>query len=356
MVRAVPDEPLPLPGVVAHIDWSTSAKKRWVSLATREDTPTSTATWRIHPAMPLTHLLATTEHKDAELHTLEDALLLPARGQGAFIGLDFAIGVPRAPLAAHPEVASFNDLLDLLLDASPPWNNFLEPCETPDQIQPTRPFYPRTPRGARRAHLLDGLNVSEWSALLRACDYAQPGGARPCPLYWTVGANQVGKGAIKGWRELLLPLHARGTLDLWPFDGTLHALLERIRERDKLLIAEVYPAEVYQWLAFDWQQQGKRSQVARKRLAEPLLRALDTTHATLDEETTRQVVDGFGTASSAEDAFDSMVGLAGMLLVLHGEQPLHEPPHATPLRELEGWILGRPRPGRGELPMQEPPE
>ena len=39
-------------------------------------------------------------------------------------------------------------------------------------------------------------------------------------------ANQVGKAAIIGWREVLAPaLRGGGSVSLWPFDGSLPSLL-----------------------------------------------------------------------------------------------------------------------------------
>ncbi len=38
-------------------------------------------------------------------------------------------------------------------------------------------------------------------------------------LFWTLGGNQVGKGAISGWREIIVP--RLDEIGLWPFDASL---------------------------------------------------------------------------------------------------------------------------------------
>jgi hypothetical protein len=57
-----------------------------------------------------------------------------------------------------------------------------------------------------------------------------------------LGANQVGKGAISGWREVVIPCVKEGAR-LWPFDGELSA-----ESFNGLTIAETYPAETYGWI------------------------------------------------------------------------------------------------------------
>lgn len=53
-----------------------------------------------------------------------------------------------------------------------------------------------------------------------------------CPLFWTLGANQVGKGAIIGWRDVLSPaLHDDKGVFLWLFDGFLDDLLTATHAR-----------------------------------------------------------------------------------------------------------------------------
>ena len=56
-------------------------------------------------------------------------------------------------------------------------------------------------------HLLNGLgfNNHKIDVLLRKCEIGRIGRRAACSLFWTLGGNQVGKGAIAGWRDLLGP-------------------------------------------------------------------------------------------------------------------------------------------------------
>src|SRR5215469_1950241 len=70
------------------------------------------------------------------------------------------------------------------------------------------------------------------------------GSQAACPLFWTLGASQVGKGAIVGWREVLAPaLRDDEAVLLWMFDGRLCELLRP----GTIVIAETYPTECYGW-------------------------------------------------------------------------------------------------------------
>jgi hypothetical protein len=73
-----------------------------------------------------------------------------------------------------------------------------------------RPFYPFAPGNKRHAHLLNALGLDSIDDLRRECEKQQPGRRAACPLFWTLGANQVGKGAIIGWRDVLAPRAKRG--------------------------------------------------------------------------------------------------------------------------------------------------
>src|SRR5262249_15507810 len=119
------------------------------------------------------------------------------------------------------------------------------PATSPGEVSIRRPFYPAQPRGARRAHLADGLGVAHHDDLLRMCE--RPGALvrRPSSVFWLVGPNQVGGAALAGWTELLGPA-LRGAdggrsapVWLWPSDGPLRELLGRAGT----VVAETYPAQ-----------------------------------------------------------------------------------------------------------------
>ena len=203
-----------------HADWSTVAKKRWVANATRGDIG-----WRV----TLPCLAADTRSFVDELFTTPGPVLA---------GFDFPIGIPKA-YGLLTGLVDFPAALDAFGQGE--WSEFFTVAETPQQVSRTRPFYPRTSTAAsKQAHLMDGLGIIGIDALLRQCDRATPIRRRACPLFWTLGGNQVGKAAISGWREVIAPARRRGAR-LWPFDGDL-ATLATI---DIPVLAETYPAEAY---------------------------------------------------------------------------------------------------------------
>ena len=158
-------------------------------------------------------------------------------------------------------------------------------------------------------------------------------------MFWTLGGNQVGRAAIAGWRELLAPARrAGGDLALWPFDGALADLLGRRR----LVVAETYPGEVYGHLDLGSPlraQGGKRRQTARAACARGLLAWAERASVALAPELRTEIVSGFGPDPDAEDRFDAVVGVFGMLNVVLGHRPSGEP-DARSVRAIEGWILG----------------
>jgi hypothetical protein len=152
------------------------------------------------------------------------------------------------------------------------------------------------------------------------------------PLFWTMGAQQVGKAAIHGWQEVLAPALRTGALDvaIWPFSGALHDLFRPGR----VVIAETYPAEFYTHLGLTFASKGgKRAREARAAHA-PRLLAWEA------------IADGFGRARDGEDRYDAAVGLCGMLNVVLGWRTAGDPEEEE-IRKIEGWILGLDVPERG---------
>jgi hypothetical protein len=78
------------------------------------------------------------------------------------------------------------------------WADFRTVARMPSEISIHRPFYPFAPGQKRQAQLLSGLGLNRIDDLRRECEKKQASRRAVCPLFWTLGANQVGKGAIVG--------------------------------------------------------------------------------------------------------------------------------------------------------------
>lgn len=100
------------------------------------------------------------------------------------------------------------------------------------------------PGGRKKDHLLQGLGFASGDQLLLRCERKTAGRHAACRLFWTLGGNQVGTGAIAGWQEVLKKKLDK--IGLWPFDGTLEQLLRSC----PVVVAETYPGDVYGQMAF----------------------------------------------------------------------------------------------------------
>jgi hypothetical protein len=302
-----------LPALVAHADWSIRPNKRWLAVAT------------LHPDRGYR---AHASRTVGPLETFWDRFGREAGSGHVLLGFDFPIGLPRA----YAERAGIADFVVALKELD---GRFYTVAVRQDEICLGRPFYPMRPGGCSRQQLLAGLRLT-WSDLLRRCDRASPTRPEACALFWTLGGQQVGKAAITGWRDLLVPALRNGRdLALWPFQGRLRELLARHR----FLVAETYPAEFYGHLGLDLKG-GKRSQGARRSNADALLAWAETAGVCLDPALVDEIENGFGPGGSGDDRFDAVVGLFGMLNVVLGCRPSGEPDDPA-VRRIEGWILGQ---------------
>jgi hypothetical protein len=303
-----------IPALVAHADWSMHAAKRWMAAAVLG--PEGYLALRATPVGALESFWAG---------------LATAAGTGPIVvGFDFPIGLP----AVYAERAGITDFLEALDGFG---EDFYEIARTPAELALTRPFYPHRPGGRSRRQLLDGLGMVGWHQLHRRCDRSTPERRAACPMFWTLGANQVGRAAITGWRDLLAPAR-REHLDLaiWPFDGALADLLATRR----FLVAEAYPGEMYGHLGVELRTLGgKRRQAARIANAGRLLAWAERAKVALAPELCTDIACGFGSDPGADDRFDAVVGLFGLLNVLCGHRPSGEPDEAV-VRRIEGWIVG----------------
>lgn len=309
------------PTVVAHADWSTNPTKRWLA----------TAIWkeRAYEIGPPVNLI--------DPQGLLQRVSRQAAGGTAFVGFDFPIGVPEA----YAQLAGIRRYPEFLGDLpEPKWRDFFCVAELPTDISLQRPFYPMRPGGTRQQHLLHGLGLSRQEQLLRRCELPYPGRQAASPLFWTMGAKQVGKAAIAGWRDILLPALrvSSATISLWPFDGRLRQLLDTKR----CVVAETYPAEACLHLGFSQPGNGwsKRIQADRRSKGESIQRWAARRAIRLTPALVAQLNDGFGTAAEGEDAFDAVVGLCSMIEVTLGHRG-DGAPETEAVQNIEGWILGQ---------------
>ena len=269
-------------------------------------------------------------------------------GCSALLGFDFPIGLPLA-YAQRAGIRSFLAILPQLGKGK--WSKFYEPALTPGEISLYRPFYPARAGHTRQQHLVDHLGVASIDDLRRRCERPHPGRRAACPLFWTLGAQQVGKAAISGWKEVFVGQGGSlSTISFWPFSGKLGDLLAP----GQLVIAETYPAEFYSHLDLEFtrrrgERSGKRVQADRRRNAAALLRWAAQAQVELLPALHTRILEGFGPSPEAEDPFDAVVGLFGMLNVVLGRR-LSGEPEEEDIRNIEGWILGQEYITKSETP------
>lgn len=309
---------------VCHCDWSKDAGKRWMTVAT----------WNNRA------YTVSGPEQVGDVATLFDRLRESLDSKdGLLVGFDFPIGVPSA-YADRAMIGNFrNALCNFGTDASP---QFYEKCHTPDMIALGRPFYPvscRTKGAAKREHLTEKLGIN-WDGLHRQCERAIEGVRNSaCPLFWTLGGNQVGSAAISGWQEVLVPTLCRNdpTAGLWPFEGDLESLIRT----HSTIIAETYPGEAYGHLKLPRSGWSKRRQTCRRGLADALFDWNSTRpEIVFDVQLIDAVRDGFGAKSNGEDQFDAFAGMCSMLDVVLGYRR-EGIPSSKQILNVEGWILGQ---------------
>ena len=318
-----------LPTWLVHSDWGSSPAKRQAIKAELQPDGSYLASLPSPVSHPRQFI------SDLRNFTPPESSLL--------IGFDFPIGIPHG-YAQKLGVVSFLAFLEDLTQSK--WQSFFSPAETADQISLRRPFYPARPGSSRQDHLVAGLNFSTFDDLRRRCERASFKRRAACPLFWTLGSQQVGKAALSGWRDVIIPVLLSSGIrgKLWPFHGSLDNLITP----GATIIAETYPAQYYDsiGLKFGSRLGGKRAHPARKFNAPSLLNACQNISLHLDSSLTIAVQDGFGPLPAGEDRFDSLVGLIGMLMVLRGLLPSN-PPNDPMINQIEGWILGMPVPEYG---------
>ena len=277
-----------------------------------------------------------------DVGTLLRRLAAAALGGPVALGVDFPIGLPGAFAALHcGEWPDFPTYLRALANRP----GLFEVAETLDQVGPARPFYPRRGvRGMTRLSHALALGLGAAFDLSRLCDRAtaeRPAGA---PVFWTLGANQSGKAAISGWRDLLLPAleWAQPPL-LWPFEGAFRDVLRP----GQVAVAETYPAEALRQLGLR-PIGSKRRQADRIKLMPGLRGVLTRLRACPDPALATLLDDGLGSDAAGEDRLDCLLGVLCVLLVLEGERPDSAPADPA-IMQWEGWVLGQSVPSPGAM-------
>jgi hypothetical protein len=322
--KSLPDtSPFKHVSLIAHADWSKDPSKRWLSIATLQ----SDCRWllnRVQSADGIPDLFA-------YLHTLNVA-------HGSILaGFDFAIGLPYS-YASKARIRNF--LAVLALFGHNEWREFYSPAHNELDISIFRPFYPAVPGKAHRSHLEHGLGL-DFTQLYRLCEVSHINRRAACPLFWTLGSQQVGKAAISGWRDLLTPALSKygSNLKIWPFSGSLTELCQA----DNILVVESYPAEFYSHLGLSFStptRKSKRSHEDRKTFSNHLSSWAERHLLDLDPLIIRMILDGFGDDSFGEDRFDALIGLYGMINIVQGFHPSGEP-FPLHVRRVEGWIIAK---------------
>jgi hypothetical protein len=296
---------------VVHCDWSVNAAKRWTTYATWQG-----GIWTIGaPAL----VGDVTEFINSLFETEEPML----------VGLDFVIGLPRK-YGVQLDSTNFLEHLAKLRDTNN--HEFWNVAHAPEEISLQRPFFPRVPyKTVKQADLASRLNLPSPKDLWRECEFKTPTRAAACPLFWTLGPNQVGKATIHGWQHILLPILSCGGL-LWPFHGSL----QELSGRNRPVFCETYPAEACSQL--NLVIKNKREKRARQLATSSIDAWMQDCQVQLTPEAKEIRQDGFGDHSSAEDAFDSFVGALSMIAIIEGRQT--EGPRKIYDDPWEGWILG----------------
>ena len=311
--------------MIIHADWSINPRKRWMVVANKQPNHR----WLIEQPRVVDD--PTSLFKNLTPKILQSGCLLA--------GFDFPIGLPYK-FALKAGLTDFLSTLPLFGNRE--WSQFYTPAEIPSQISLYRSFYPARPGGTKRQHLEHGLDL-QFKHLFRLCEIAHENRRAACPLFWTLGGQQVGNAAINRWKSLISPalndpqLH----VSIWPFAGSL----EDLCKPGEIIVVETYPAEYYGHLGLfsSVERKSKRRQIDRKYYSERLIAWSDERQLELDKALIASFKDGFGYSPDGEDRFDALVGLYGMINVVLGNHPTGEsfPPHND---KIEGWIFGQEQP------------
>ena len=309
-----------LPQLIVHADWSSDPKKRWMCAASLDRD-----VYRVTVPMQV-----------RDPRDLVAAAARQASRGGVVLGFDFPIGVPRV-YAQRAGIRRFLEVLPEL--GSGQWLEFFTVAEHPNEVSLKRPFYPQRPGGTLRSHLIEGLGVSAMDDLLRRCDFGNGDRNKACALFWTLGGNQVGRAAISGWREMLIPaMHSlQSECGIWPFHGDVKSLIAS----RAAVVVETYPGDACVQLGLGapgrgWSKRDRGDRIDKGRVLQRCALQMQVDLRQIDAI----IGDGFDHSDVGEDQFDSVVGLLGMLGVVLDVRGDGVPPDDA-VTSIEGWIFGQ---------------
>jgi hypothetical protein len=261
-----------------HADWSTSAAKKWMAVATRSVRGWEVEAPRLVPSAP----------------EFLDGWLLD--GRSVLAGFDFPIGLPLK----YAKTTGFGNFVEALAHfGEGEWDRFYVVAEKPADISTRRPFYPANSRGQpRQAHLLRALGFETIDDLRRLCERKTATRRAACSMFWTVGANQVGKAVIDGWQNVIRPALNRGA-GLWPFQGGLTEL----SKSGNCILCETYPQEAYSHVDIQFtfrRGEGKSSQQTRRTVGKSILTWAERQSVNLRDNARDAIKDGFGASGLGE--------------------------------------------------------
>lgn len=268
-----------------------------------------------------------------ELSVIRDRpveLLLSSEPRATLVVADFPIGIPVA-FAKAAQISSFRQLLSDVESGRRP--AFFQPQPKPST---QHPFSTASLRDIAAA-----LGVAP-TELHRECDRATVNRNHAESTFCVRHVKRVGRSAIQGWAELLQPYFL--TSKLWPFDGTLSALLPT----RGLIISELFAAEAVTLLKLELGRgfgRNKHSRADRVAVMDSLLRQVEA--CGLDRHA-RELVAAAVPASEFE--FDAAVMLVATLQIIEGILPVSEP-DADAVRQIEGWSLGQQYPSPLRTPV-----
>lgn len=301
---------------LVHADWSVSPAKRWAARARLGDNG-----WLIESVEPV-----------GDCSAFVRLLVAASQQEAVLAGFDFPIGVPD-PYGARTGLSSFPDLLQAIGQGR--WARFGDIAREPGEIVLERPFYPAgASAGLKQVDFLAAHGVGALDELRRRCERRTGDRRAACPLFWTLGGNQVGRAALAGWTEVIKPALGAGAR-LWPFDGSLASL----SERPGLVLAETYPAEAYGHVGVVFRASESKTRPEDRASKADAIPGWASEHGVhLSGSVRALIADGFGADKAGEDRFDALLGLCGMIEVVTGRRAEGGHPNGS---VWEGWIIGQ---------------